>query len=247
METPKPYLEESRRPLSSLVFIVPPLIIYELGVLLVPEYRNGVDGWLRIALDILGFARYLLPLLTVGLLLAWHHTTAQRWRVSAYVIFWMYAECALLGFVLLMVSRAVEWVMGSAFQVAQLANITGGFNRQTLGNLVAFLGAGIYEELFFRLLMIPALGALVGMAGGSPKCKLVVAVGVSSLLFSAAHFLPGGKSFAPATLEFWTTFVFLLVAGGYFAMLFLYRGFGIAAGTHAAYNIFVGMIWNQFF
>ena len=31
------------------------------------------------------------------------------------------------------------------------------------------------------------------------------------------------------------------LAGGFFAVLFVYRGFGIAAGTHALYDIFVGL------
>jgi hypothetical protein len=31
------------------------------------------------------------------------------------------------------------------------------------------------------------------------------------------------------------------VAGVFFALLFLYRGFGITAGTHALYDILVGI------
>ena len=64
------YWQQSRRPLTSLAFVTPLLIIYEAGVLwLGPQaMRNGADVWLRQLLDLLGFSQYfLLPVLTLGL------------------------------------------------------------------------------------------------------------------------------------------------------------------------------------
>jgi hypothetical protein len=78
------YWEQSRRPLASLAFVTPLLAIYELGVLwLGPQaMRNGADVWLRQWLDGVGFSQYfLLPILTLGMLLAWHYTTRDPWRV----------------------------------------------------------------------------------------------------------------------------------------------------------------------
>lgn len=46
---------------------------------------------------------------------------------------------------------------------------------------------------------------------------------------------PLGESFQ------WYTFCFRTTAGLFFAALFVYRGFGVAAGTHAAYDILVGL------
>ena len=72
------YLEQSRRPLVSLAFIVPLLATYEGGVIYLgpAALRNGADIWLRHLLGLVGFGQYfLLPALTVGLLLAWHHMT----------------------------------------------------------------------------------------------------------------------------------------------------------------------------
>ena len=74
------YWQQSRRPLVSLAFVAPLLLIYEAGILwLGPQaMRNGADVWLRQLLDLLGFSQYfLLPLLTVGLLAGWHHVTRQ--------------------------------------------------------------------------------------------------------------------------------------------------------------------------
>jgi membrane protease YdiL (CAAX protease family) len=56
------------------------------------------------------------------------------------------------------------------------------------------------------------------------------------VLFSAAHYVgPCGDPFR------WLTFLFRFLAGVFFAVLFRYRGFGIAAGTHALYDVLVGL------
>ena len=60
--------------------------------------RNGADDWLRRLLDLLGFGQYfLLPVLTVGILLAWHYLTRRPWRVSGRVLYGMVGECVLLA------------------------------------------------------------------------------------------------------------------------------------------------------
>jgi membrane protease YdiL (CAAX protease family) len=60
---------------------------------------------------------------------------------------------------------------------------------------------------------------------------------VSALLFSAAHNIgPYGETFQP--------FVFLFRAGAgfYFVALYRLRGFGIAVGAHAFYDVVVGLL-----
>ena len=64
-----------------------------------------------------------------------------------------------------------------------------------------------------------------------PRASMILAVIASSLLFAAAHHVgPYGEPWAVYP------FVFRCVAG-VFLVLFVYRGFGIAAGSHAAYDI----------
>ena len=84
---------------------------------------------------------------------------------------------------------------------------------------------------------IGALGALLwllsqlGCSTAAAACWGVVA---SSVLFSLAHYVgPLGDEF---TLY---SFTFRFLAGLFFASLFVARGFGIAAGTHAAYDVAV--------
>ena len=102
------YWQQSRRPLASLAFVAPLLLVYELGVLLLGPLamRNGADVWLRQLLDVLGFSQYfLLPLLTIGLLLGWHHVTRQPWRIEPGVLYTMLAESASLAIVLMIIAR----------------------------------------------------------------------------------------------------------------------------------------------
>jgi membrane protease YdiL (CAAX protease family) len=59
----------------------------------------------------------------------------------------------------------------------------------------------------------------------------------SSLLFAAAHYVgPLGDAFDLYS------FTFRTLAGMFFAILFVVRGFGIAAGTHALYDVLVGLL-----
>lgn len=225
------YWALSRTPLTSLVFALPLVLAYEGGVLLLGRgsARNGADVWLRQALDALGFGSYfLLPTLTVVGLLAWHHIEHDVWRFRPGVLVAMVLECLVWAAALVGVARLQDrlWPLVAA------AGPEG-----VLARLVAFCGAGLYEEVLFRLLLLPVLVWLferLGFGIAAATCWGVVA---SSLLFSAAHYVgPLGDSFAIYS------FTFRFLAGMFFAILFLVRGFGVAAGTHAAYDIVVGLV-----
>ena len=94
------------------------------------------------------------------------------------------------------------------------------------------LGAGVYEELMFRFygcgLLRLAAERVAGLKGVA--CTIAVVV-VSSILFSLYHYL--GEPFSVFT------FVFRTLAGAYFAALFLHRGLGVTAGSHAIYDLIV--------
>jgi membrane protease YdiL (CAAX protease family) len=99
--------------------------------------------------------------------------------------------------------------------------------------LVLSLGAGIYEELVFRLVAMTLLNILLIDLLRLPKRPGYLAmVLISSLAFAFYHYL-GAESFA------WRSLVFRTLAGVYFAGLFLLRGFGVTAFSHSCYDIFV--------
>lgn len=236
------YWHQSRRPLAALAFSLPLLVAYEAGVLLLgtQAVRNGADVWLRQFLDEMGFGHYfLLPVLTVAFLLAWHHLTRDRWRVSAGVLYGMALECVLLGLALVgighMQGSLLQLLGGEAHPQVALGLLD--FARlQYLGRVIGFFGAGIYEEVLFRLMLLPPLVAMLKWCGVAAQPRAIGAVVLTSLVFSAAHYVGAhGDTFG------WYSFLFRFLAGAFFAVLFVYRGFGIAAGTHALYDIYVGV------
>ena len=248
------YWQRSRQPLASLFFILPLLLVYEGGVIwLGPDaIRNGADVWMQQLLQFVGFGGFLLlPLLTVGILVAWHHTTHQSWRVSGSVLYGMAVECAILASVLVVIAHLHVQLLSitnqvpgchahhcqiPACQIISCDMEPGAAFRWFSVSLVRYFGAGIYEELLFRLILLSSVIGLISLIGVSRRTQLIAGVVLTSLIFSAAHYVgPHGEP-----LELYT-FVFRGVAGGFFAVLFVARGFGIAAGTHALYDVFVGM------
>jgi membrane protease YdiL (CAAX protease family) len=239
------YWSESRRPLASLLFVAPLLIVYEGGVILLgPQaVRNGVDIWLRGLLGLMSFGQYfLLPLLTVCLLLAWHHTTRRPWWVARGVVAGMAVESLVLAaFLWLLLQLQMLIFGGLAGSLRRLAGpaaaLSGG---GPIGYFVGFLGAGIYEELLFRLVLLSAIVWAFRGLGARPRTGILGAILVTSLLFAAAHYVGShGDPIDWRHFNFWFGFLFRLMAGAFFSVLFVCRGFGIAAGAHAGYDILI--------
>jgi membrane protease YdiL (CAAX protease family) len=87
------------------------------------------------------------------------------------------------------------------------------------------------------------LSAIVGgfrCLGAAPQRSIFSAIIVTSLLFAAAHYV--GSHHDPIEwrrFNFWFGFVSRTLAGAFFSVLFVCRGFGIAAGVHAGYDILI--------
>ena len=97
------------------------------------------------------------------------------------------------------------------------------------------LGAGLYEELFFRVLLVTGLaaGARVVSAWARRRAGVIAAV-VGALIFSAFHYIgPYGDQLARSRSSF------RALSGLAFSGLYLLRGFGITAWTHALYDAFL--------
>ena len=106
--------------------------------------------------------------------------------------------------------------------------------------LIGFLGAGVYEEALFRLVLIPLLFAALRVLQTPAVLASTLAVTAAGLLFSLAH-----HAGMPGEAFTWFAFIFRWLAGVYFAWVFVVRGFGVAVGTHTAYDILVGWLdWH---
>lgn len=223
------YFFASSRPLASLAFILPMLGAYEGGILaLGPDaVHNGAAVWLQNLLRAIGLGQYvLLPVVTCALLLGWHYLTRQPWRFPPWILAGMLLESVVWALALWLVYRGYCVALRLAPAVADLQ----------VGTLLGYCGAGIYEELLFRVLLLSGIAAIVRAAGAHQRASQITAIAVSALIFAAAHY----RIFVSAGIEFtWAGFVFHFLCGICFGVLFVLRGFGVTAGTHALYNVLV--------
>lgn len=256
-EVPSSYWGDTRRPLVNLVFIAPLIVLYELGVwwttTLHGTVRNGADEWVRSLLQhVADSLDWYLPLALLSLFLVWHLLLKQSWTIRTDVLAGMTAESLLYASLLILVGQAADgWLHGA--RSLSMATMTANAPDISM-RLVHFLGAGLYEEFLFRLCLFPAtylvLRGLLIPSGWSVGLAIVV----TSVLFALAHYLtPTSDATLLSILtdavnrvqsrsELWFGFTFRLLAGMMFAALFVWRGFGIAVGCHAAYDIVVGII-----
>ncbi|MBQ17903.1 MAG: CPBP family intramembrane metalloprotease [Planctomycetaceae bacterium] len=229
------YWVRARRPLAALVFLFPWLILYELGTselgrIWPGEVRNLADLWMRGGLLRLGFDHaFLLPGLVVLGLIAWHLATRDPWQVRVETLLGMSGESVLFAVLLFGVARLQWWTMG-VWQSSMALSST----EAAAARLLGFVGAGVYEEVLFRLCLLPLSWVVLRALGLTSTVSIVGAIVVTSLVFAAAHHVGGSESFG------WQVFTFRVLAGSVFAGLFLVRGFGIAVGAHVAYDLLVG-------
>lgn len=98
--------------------------------------------------------------------------------------------------------------------------------------VIGAVGAGIYEEIVFRLVLLSCVALLFRRGlGFSSAGSAALAVFVSAVAFAWAHFVgAGGETFA------WRPFAFRLAAGLLLGAVFVLRGLGVAVYLHAAYD-----------
>jgi membrane protease YdiL (CAAX protease family) len=162
--------------------------------------------------------------LVILTLLLWHLFARESWRVRLNTLITMAAESFIWALP----------IFGISFICQQFLPLTTTISKQGLLSLWSLsLGAGVYEELLFRLYLCGSI-YLIGrhLFSAKPMTATIVAVLTSAVLFSLYHYL-GNERF---TLF---SFVFRTLAGIYFAGLFSARGFGVTAGAHAFYDVIV--------
>jgi hypothetical protein len=238
---PGSYWQVSRAPRYSLLFALPLLLFYQV---LAALQQVGPQGSLRNGADVIleslfvglagrrGPLVFMVCLMAVGVWLVARDMRGPGRRLRGAVFAGMLAEAVALA---LAFGVAVG---GLTSQVVHPPATIAFAQIETLGwwtRLMLSLGAGIYEELLFRVVLVAAL-AWIGHAilGWRPAIAGGWAVLLGAILFSAVHYVgPYGDRL---TLY---SFVFRMVAGVFFSALYLLRGFGITAWTHALYDVFL--------
>lgn len=240
MATRGDYLQATRHPWPCLLFLLPLLGVYELGVQHLggahPEaLRNGADTWLRKTLAVAGLRQfYWAPILLLCLLLIWN---VVQWKKRPGDLLGVLCGMSLESVAVALSLWAFSRGLGPLVDHLGWELSSGLHDNLALSQLVTFVGAGIYEEMLFRLMLFSALLFTVKLMGASQGLAVSLAALASALLFAAAHHLgPNGEQ-----LEGYS-FLFRTLAGLYFALVFQLRGFGVAVGGHACYDVVVGII-----
>lgn len=235
------YLKSTRHPFASLLFVLPLLVFYEVAVIVLGgglngsnELRNGADAWVRnqMAVNDVSFA-WALPVVVLAVLV---FLTAWRWgerpKHLFTTLFGTFLESAVFAAALWALSRNFLPLLDRVGLPTQDV----GFQTVPTAQVVRFVGAGIYEEVLFRLGLFGVLVLLIRLALIPKLLAVLLAAVLGSLAFSAAHHLgPAGE---PVSVP---VFLFRTAAGLVFTALFAGRGLGVAVGAHAGYNILVGV------
>ncbi len=212
------------RPLEALVFLLPLMAFYEIVSVRYPDRVIAFD-LLRWFIELFGHVGSLAPgLAVVMILVATHVASGDRWRVRWQRVAGMYVEAAFLSLPLLLMNYLIPLAAGSADSL--------------LGRLALCVGAGVYEELVFRLAFLSVVVVIgVDILRLNRRTVAIAAILLSALAFAGHHHRPIGVE--PFELA---RFAFRTMAGVYLAVIFWFRGYGPAAGCHAAYNVMLVLV-----
>jgi hypothetical protein len=240
-----PYWAAARAPRYSLTFAFPLLIAYEALVLLLSRLelvrvRNGADVLLKQLFVGLGghygLTVFGLVLVGGGASLVWRDVRRSG-RIRPRYFLLMAGESVVYGLFFGMVAATLTTLLLPRLALVRSVAQTEGLALSVPAQLMVSLGAGIYEELLFRVLLVSALMLIARKVfGWSRGGASVFAVMLGALIFSAFHYIgPFGDRFTLAS------FTFRAVAGLLFSGLYVLRGFGITAWTHALYDVFLAI------
>ena len=229
------YFAQSRSLALSFVLVAPLLMIYEVALVYSPARATGAGKFLKDLLSGVFAARAWTAFnaVVVVLLLAAVLVLVKRRRLRLNLILPMLLESAVMAAVLVGIAVLfyrrfphVGVALGHAGSVAFL-------------DVMGSVGAGVYEEIVFRLFLTSAL-LLAGLKlfGERLVWAAIFAAAASALIFAWCHVAaPGAVSLGHP--QGWLNLGFYFTSGVFFAILYIFRGLGVAVYTHVAYDLVV--------
>jgi hypothetical protein len=217
-------------PLTSAILVFPLFLLYQAGIL-ASAGQNGVDFVTKalIELSARDMGNYLVVLAVMlvayaAVLVILRKRGSFHPRAFVPVVIESTFYALTMGTLILFIMNRIGVAPGLS---------TGGGGPNPLDVLVISAGAGLHEELIFRVIGMGGMAwLLAGITG--PRRAWLAALVVSSLAFSLAHHIgPAGEAFSFAA------FTYRVLAGAFFALVYHVRGFAVAAWTHALYDVYV--------
>ncbi len=231
------YFAQSRSLALSFILIAPLLLIYELALLYYPPAQaTGAAFTLRSLLSNVFRTRHgmILNITVVILLLFAVAVSARKRALRLHLIIPMVMESVVWS--LCLVGVAVLFFRRLA---ALDAGGPGYAGPDWALKVVWSIGAGVYEEVIFRLFLTSGLCYLGFKVFEENMFRAkVFAVVVSAVLFALCHFIAPGS--VPLNGPYgWLYFLFYLSSGLFFALLYTFRGLGVVVYTHVIYDVVV--------
>ena len=231
----KHYVTHRVDPLTSVFLVIPLYLVYQVGVLLQMRCDQNGCTWVRNGVDFI----------TGNVLEATHGSRLAVGGIALTVglaltagVLWARRRAKLhprLFVPVLAESTLYAMLVGPTLVAAQHAIGLGAPGSSNfLSDIVSSFGAGLHEELIFRVVLFAGGAFVLQKVGVKAWQAVAVAALGSSLIFSAVHHL--GSLGEPFTVG---AFVFRTFAGLLFATIYRTRGFAIAAWTHALYDVSV--------
>jgi membrane protease YdiL (CAAX protease family) len=231
----KKYFKSTNTLLYSYLISLPLLLLYEVLIFIAqPDseqvVRISVDVWIKTLFSYFGQDVLSITLIFVALLgiFVLYRERQKLNTLKAGYFFTMLLEASAYAFLLALI---ISTTVSSLLQIAAPETIEA---LSTLQKLALSLGAGLYEELFFRVILVSLLLLILKYAVKTSWLRFTLAIIIAAFLFSSVHYI--GELGDPFTMG---SFLFRFLFGLALNAIYIFRGFGMAAWTHAIYDIMV--------
>jgi len=231
----KRYFQSTHSLLYSYLISLPLLLLYEILIFIArPDseqvVRISVDVWIKtlfsyVGQDVLSLTLIFVALLGIFVLYRERHKLST---LKGSYFMTMLIEASVYAFVLALI---ISMTVSSLLQIAAPDTIA---SLSKLEQLALSLGAGLYEELFFRVILVSLLLLLLKIFIDKKMLRYGLAMFIAAFLFSLVHYI--GELGDPFTFG---SFLFRFLFGLALNAIYILRGFGMAAWTHAIYDIMV--------
>ena len=223
------YFNYSKSIITSFLFIFPLFIFYELIAFF--KFSNS-EFVIRNTADIIfrDIIRYftdhllLVQFLLIVLFFTYCIYTSSEKKLYKFKIKYMplmFIEGFLYGFILVFILNGLDVFTKISFL----------FYEDYILSFYLCLGAGIWEEILFRFILLNFLLYIFSFILSNNLILLVLSILFSSIVFSLFHYIGSfGELFT------FYSFVIRVLGGVYLSIIYYYRGLGIAMFTHFIYD-----------
>ena len=226
------YFIQTRSSFYSFLFTIPLFFIYEVGILFLSKddilvVRNGADFLMRSILESFGiFGLYGLgAIFLIGFIITYIYFFNDKSNKSIRA-----------DYLFIMIFESVCWALILYFLLSKFMLVLMNPIGKTITQQVTLaVGAGIYEEFLFRVMLISGLTGIIGFVFlWSEKARKAAALIIAAGIFSAFHFMGDYGDYFSMEL-----FLLRFFAGIVLGVLYIARGFGITAYAHSIYDLIV--------